>query len=148
MTTIYPILQHAHSGLRWLLLLFLVLSVVYAYSNWMEKKPFWESHKKVALLGLIFTHLQILIGFILYAISPKVIFAASSMKESVTRFFLVEHLTGMVIGAILITIGYAKAKRGSAETSAKNVFIYYGIGLLLILATIPWPFRGLGTAWF
>lgn len=148
MEGLYHTLQHAHSGLRWLVLLFLVLAIVFALTKWMAKLPFWQTHKKVALFALIFTHIQVLLGLILYFISPKVIFAGSSMKETVSRFYLVEHTLGMLIAAILITIGYSKAKRALPESSAKTVLIFYTLGLLLILASIPWPFRNLGAGWF
>jgi hypothetical protein len=148
METIYNILRHAHSGLRWVVLLFLVLAIVFALIKWIGKKPFWQTHKKYALLALIFTHVQLIIGLVLYFISPKVIFAGSSMKDSMLRFYLVEHFVGMLIAIILITIGYSKAKRALPEKSAKLIFWFYTIGLLVMLASIPWPFRGLGAGWF
>lgn len=115
---------------------------------WIGKKPFWQTHKNYALLGLIFTHIQIVLGFVLYFISPKVIMSKEAVKDTVSRFYLVEHLTGMVIAAVIITFGYAMAKRALAEKSAKLVFWTYLIGFLLILAMIPWPFRNLGGGWF
>ena len=148
METLYNILQHAHSGLRWLVILFLVLAIVFSLIKWIGKKPFWETHRKYALLGLIFTHLQILLGFILYFISPKVIMSKEAMKDAVSRFYLVEHLTGMIIAVVLITVGYSMAKRALPEKSSKLIFWFYTIGLLLILAMIPWPFRDLGGSWF
>ncbi len=145
----YNMLQHAHSGLRWLVLLFLVLAIVFALIKWIGKKPFWQTHRKYALLALIFTHVQVLIGFILYFISPKVIFAGGAMKDAVSRFYLLEHLVGMLLAVIIITIGYAKAKRALPEKSAKLTFWYYTVGLLLIIASIPWPFRAaLGAGWY
>jgi heme A synthase len=145
----YHFLQHAHSGLRWLVLLFLVLAVVFALIKWLAKRPFWTTHKKIALFALVFTHLQVVLGFILYFISPKVIFDGAAMNDTASRFYLVEHLAGMLISAIIITIGYSRAKRALPEVSAKSIFWYYLIGLVLILASIPWPFReGLGGAWF
>lgn len=141
-------LQHAHSGLRWLVLLFLVLAIIFALTKWIGKKPFWQTHKKYALLGMMFTHIQILLGFALYFISPKVIFDKSSMKDAVSRFYLVEHMVGMLIAAVLITIGYSMAKRALPERSAKLIFWFYFAGLIVIVASIPWPFRNLGGAWF
>ena len=147
MSIFYSILQHSHSGLRWLVLVFLVLAIMNAYNAWKSNTSVWPTHKKTLLFALIFTHLQIVLGLILYFISPKVIFAGSSMKDAASRFFLVEHSLGMVIAATLITIGYSKAKR-SLSGGGKSVFMYYLIGLLVILISIPWPFRNLGGAWF
>ena len=145
----YSMLQHAHSGLRWLVLVGLVLAIAFALTKWLAKKPFWTTHKKFALFGLIFTHLQVVLGLILYFISPKVVFAGESMGNTVSRFYLVEHMVGMLLAAILITIGYSRAKRATPEASAKIIFWTYTIGLLIILGSIPWPGGRIpGVGWF
>lgn len=143
----YNMLTHAHSGLRWLVLLFLVLAIVTAWSNWSKKTDYPAG--KFPLLGLIFTHIQLILGFILYFISPKVQFTSGVMKDSLLRFYTVEHLSLMLIAIILITVGYSKAKKAApAAIGHKTIFTYYLIGLVLILVSIPWPFRGLGAGWF
>lgn len=140
-------LLHAHSGLRWLVLLFLVLAIVTAWSNWSKKAA--HPAGKMPLLGFIFTHVQLLLGFILYFISPKVQFASGVMKDSALRFYTVEHITLMLVAIVVITLGYRKAKGQSPAPEAhKTIFTYYLIGLILILVSIPWPFRGLGAGWF
>jgi hypothetical protein len=55
----------------------------------------------------------------------------------------------MIIAIILVTIGHAKAKRASEPAKKhKTILLFYAIGLILILASIPWPFRQLGAGWF
>ena len=143
----YKMLLHAHSGLRWLVLLFLVLAIASAWSNWSKKADYPAG--KMALLGFIFTHVQLVLGLILYCISPKVQFAAGVMKDSVLRFYTVEHITLMLAAIAIITVGYSKAKRQTEKALGhKVIFNYYLIGLVLILVSIPWPFRGLGAGWF
>jgi hypothetical protein len=72
------------------------------------------------------------------------------MEDAAVRFYTMEHLVGMLIAIALITIGYSKSKR--AATDAKKfgaIATFYLIGLILILASIPWPFReNLGGSWF
>ena len=143
----YTGLVHAHSGLRWIFLVLIVVTIGIAILKWTGKKPFWEEHKKWALFTLIVSHIQLLLGLILYVISPKVIFDGAAMKDSVTRFFLVEHISVMLISIILITLGYSKAKKQLPENSAKTIAIYYGIALVLILWAIPWP-GTYGASWF
>ncbi len=142
----YNILKHAHSGLRWILLLALVAAIVTAFQAWKRN----ASYKKgPSLIALIVTHLQLLLGLVLYFISPLVNFNEGFMKDTITRFYTVEHLTIMIIAIALITIGYSRAKRKADDAAAgKAVFVFYLIGLLLILLGIPWPFRGLGAGWF
>jgi membrane protein DedA with SNARE-associated domain len=93
-------------------------------------------------------HIQLIIGLVLYFTSPKVVFEASSMSSPLLRFFLVEHISLMIIAIILITVGYAKSKRiTDIRKKNRTIVIYYAISLVLILAAIPWPFRNLGAGW-
>lgn len=145
----YPILVHAHSGLRWLVLVFLVLAIVNAARKQNGQTAYGASDKRVSLLALIFTHVQLLLGLGLYFISPKVAFTAETMSNTVSRFYTVEHTSLMLIAIILITIGYSRAKRQATDAQKfKTTFRFYLIGLILILVSIPWPFRGLGAGWF
>lgn len=146
---LYMILKHAHSGFRWLVLLFLVVAIVNALRNWNGTRPASDTERKMNLFALIFTHLQLIGGLVLYFISSKVVFSGESMKIAMNRFFLVEHPFMMLIGIVLITIGYSRAKRADNPSSAaRRIFWFYLIGLVLILAGIPWPSKGFGTAWF
>lgn len=143
----YSMLIHAHSGLRWLVLVFLVLAIVTAWGKWSKQTAYPDG--KLPLLGFIFTHIQLLLGFILYFISPKVQFASGVMKDSMLRFYTVEHITLMLLAIALITVGYIKAKKQIPEPLGHRTIVrYYAIGLALILLSIPWPFRDLGAGWF
>jgi len=144
---LYTILLKSHSGLRWLLLAFFILALLQ-----LARKGFSECRfnpKTMVLLTLITAHVQLLIGLALYFISPKVVFAASAMKETVLRFYLVEHISLMVIALIILTIGYSKTKNKLQEIAgARKAFYYYLVSFILILASIPWPFRIAGADWF
>jgi len=145
----YEILRSAHSGLRWLVLFTLLWAIINSFGKTKGGITFSKKDKRKALFALIFTHIQFLIGLVLYFISPKVVFSGASMKDDVLRFFLVEHVSLMMLAIILITIGYSKAKRIAMDGKKfKTILIYYTIGLILILASIPWPFRNLGGSWF
>lgn len=146
---IYPILVHIHSGLRWLVLLFIIAAIVNAGLKLTRKSSSNCNDCAFNRLALIFMHLQLVLGLVLYFISPKVVFDATSMKDSLLRFFLVEHIGLMIIAVILITIGYVKSDRAVDELKKqKQVLVYFSIALLLILVSIPWPFRELGAGWF
>lgn len=143
------LLKHAHSGLRWLVLLGLLAAIINAAGKMNGTRSFSATDRKLGLFALIFTHIQFVIGLILYFISPKVVFSGAAMKDSVLRFFLVEHITIMLIAVILITVGYSKAKRADAiGKKFKLTFWFYLVGLVLILLGIPWPFQNYGTGWF
>lgn len=145
----YPMLLHSHSGLRWVVLLLLLAAIFNAGTKMGGKASYTDRDKKLGLFALIFSHLQLVIGLILYFVSPKVVAMGDAMGDKVLRFFAVEHLTIMIIGVVLITIGYSRAKRQSGDGAKfKTTFWFYALGLLVILAGIPWPFMGYGSAWF
>jgi uncharacterized membrane protein YozB (DUF420 family) len=144
----YTGLLHAHSGLRWVALILLIYTVINAFQK-KSSGDFTEKDRKITVFTLMSVHIQIVLGIVLYFISPKVSFAPGFMKDTVMRFFAMEHILLMLIAAVLITIGHVKVKK--AEDSAKKfklISTFFLIGLLLIIAAIPWPFRGLGSAWF
>ena len=150
MDTLYTILVSSHSGFRWLLLITLLASITLSFDKgFVRKKSNQKKAKGLYLTTLIFSHFQLIFGFVLYFVSPKVIFSASSMKESYYRFFLVEHIAMMIIAIALVTIGYSKSKPFLSQAKGqKRVFYYYGIALILIVLAIPWPWQPYGTGWF
>ena len=141
-------LLHAHSGLRWIILIGLIITVITSIQGLTGQKEFTDKNRKLSLIGFIGSHIQLLIGLSLMFMSSKVN-VERMMKTDVLRFFTLEHPFAMVIAIVLITLGYMKAKRGSDSRSKfKSLAVYYGIALLIILISIPWPFReALGGSW-
>jgi hypothetical protein len=143
----YTGLLHAHHWLRYIALIFLLISLIKAIID-LKHKGELISNKKTELYAMIAIHLQLLTGLLLYFVSPRVSLAMESMgetmKDSTARLVLIEHPLMMIIGVILITIGYMKLKPIEDRAKyGKTVLIYYGIGTLLILARIPmdsWTF--------
>lgn len=147
--SLYPIFLHAHSGLRWLVLIFIIIAIINAAMKLKQNNATGRRDCAMNRLAMIAMHLQLLIGLVLYFISEKVVFDASAMKNSMQRFFLVEHIALMILAVVLITIGYVKSDRaGEGRKKHRTVIIYYSISLFLILISIPWPFRGFGSGWF
>lgn len=152
---LYSFLDHAHSGLRWIALLLLVAAVFKAINGRLGKKTYLPGDRKLATFTVISVHLQLVIGLVLYFISPTVAEAlndfGAAMKNSTLRFYGLEHLVGMLVAIVFITIGSASAKRAQDDaTKHKRIAIWFGLGLILIVAMIPWPFRAVGIArgWF
>lgn len=144
-------LNAIHSSLRWVLLIILLISIAQAFSGWFGKKEFTPQFSKSVLYTVIVTHLQFVLGLVMYFMSGFVDFNMSvSMKNPVLRFFTVEHIAMMVVAIVLITLGSALSKRGKTdEAKYKRVAICFTLALVIILAAIPWPFReALGRNWF
>jgi membrane protein DedA with SNARE-associated domain len=140
------ILVRAHSGLRWVVLALMI----YAIFNALRKKDFYaKSDRLLNMFAMVSLHIQLVIGLILYFTSAKVSFVEGWIKNQLLRFYGMEHISLMIIAIILVTIGHAKAKRASEPAKKhKTILLFYAIGLILILASIPWPFRQLGAGWF
>ena len=141
-------LLHLHNLLRWVILILLLASILKSYSGWQQKKLFTAGDKKIWLFTLIAAHITLLVGLYQWLfgryglISKGLPEGTNIMKDKFYRFFLIEHPTGMIISIVLITLGYGMAKKQvSDETKFKKAFWYFVIALLVILITVPWPFR-------
>jgi hypothetical protein len=140
-------LSHAHSGLRWVALGLLLYAIILAFSN---RESYEKKNKMVNLFAMVFLHIQLLIGAGLLFLSGKVSFASGFMKSEMYRFYGMEHLLGMLIAIVLVTLGRKKAEKASdARLKNKIIRVWYTVALLIILVSIPWPSRtALGGAWF
>lgn len=138
-----------HSISRWLVLALLVYAIVNALLKKNSGK-FEKSDKMINLFAMVIVHIQVTLGLILYFTSPKVVFAAGWMKVAQARFFGMEHILMMLIAAVLITIGRRKSENATDSVlKHKRILVFYVIGLLIILAGIPWPgLRSFGSGWF
>ncbi len=137
----YTGLKHLHSFLAYILLAALLFSIIYVIVQFVQKKRFTDKVRKVALAGFIVAHLQLLIGLVLYVISPLGLtgLSADAMQDSFMRLYTLEHPLTMIIGIVLITIGYIKAKKpGDDARRFKTIILYYTLGIALILLRIPW----------
>lgn len=135
---LYTFLQKFHSGWAYLALLLLVVAVVNAIIGFTSKKEFTVKDRKIALFSLIGSHIQLLVGIILYFVSPLGL-AAFNMKDAAARLTSLEHPFINVVALILITIGWSKHKKAAtSELKFKSFAVFYTLGLLLILARIPW----------
>lgn len=146
----YTILVSAHSGLRYVVLLLLVIAIINALLN-LKSNQYVKKDKMINLFAMIFLHIQLVIGLILYFISPKVQFVKGMMADASLRFFDVEHISLMILAIILITLGRKKAEqREIPSIKHKLILRYYVLGLILIFIAIPWPFTHptLGAGWF
>lgn len=145
----YTGLTHAHSGFRWIVLLLLVVAVFKALIKWRSNAPYTDGDRKLNLFTMISAHVQLILGLVLFFISPKVSLTGAAMKDPILRFFTAEHSVLMLLAIVLITIGYSRSKKAAVDAQKfRWAFIYFLLALVVMLIGIPWPFRGLGTGWF
>lgn len=135
--SIYELFKDLHSGFRYVVFVLVLVAIIQSLLGWLGKKPYTEVNRKINLFALISAHTQLLIGFVLYFLSPYVQFNSNTMKDDTTRYFTVEHWFGMIIAIVLITIGHSKAKKiETSEGKHKTIAIFYIIAFLVIIGTI------------
>lgn len=133
----YLIIKELHSGFRYIVFILVLIAIIQSLLGWFGQKPYTSLNRKINLFALISAHTQLLIGVVLFFISPLVAFNSDTMKNEVTRYFTVEHWVGMIIAIVLITIGHSKSKKIILpESKHRTVAIYYIIAFLIIVATI------------
>jgi len=148
-------LLHLHSLLRWVILLLLLFAF---YKSLVDRKnPFTAGHQKAGLFLMIIADVMLLLGLYQWFTGPWGLKNIQQngmsvvMKDPVQRFFAVEHFIGMLIAIVLIHIGYSYTKKALPDAvKHKRVLFYFGLALLIILISVPWPIRaiGAGRAWF
>ena len=135
----YNFFQKTHSGWAYLLLLILIIAFVNAAIGYFSKKEFTAKDRKIALFALIFTHVQLLIGLVVYFVSPVGLAVLGEMKNADLRLTSLEHPLTNIIAIVLITIGWSKHKsKITSQEKFKTFFVFYGLGLFLLLLKIPW----------
>lgn len=136
------ILQPAHSIFAYIVLSILFLASINAISGIVSKRIFTSKDLRISLFALILTHFQLLIGLILYFVSDKGMKAfevSGAMKNSGLRLTMLEHPLINIIAIALITIGWSKHKKEESNNGKfKKIAVFYTLGLVLILARLPW----------
>lgn len=146
---------HLHSIIRYLTLLVALWAIFRSMSGMGGGKVFTKSDQRPGLFYMIAMDIQLVIGLVLYFTgnfglnSIRQLGMGEVMKDGVHRFFAIEHLLGMLIAVILVHVGYATTKKAELtdQKKFKRSFWMYLIALIVIFASIPWPFRDLGRGW-
>ena len=133
----YFFFKYLHSGFRYIVFIFIAAAIIQSFIGWFGKKPYTETNRKTNLFTLIAAHTQLLIGIVLYFLSPYVQFNSGTMKNATTRYFTAEHWVMMLLGIVIITIGYSKSKKALTSEAKHKIIAYnYIIALFIILVAI------------
>jgi hypothetical protein len=146
----YNIFLTLHSLLRWVILILLVVNIIRHFSA--LSKPFTTMDKKLGLWLMICAHITLLIGLYQYFAGDFGFSILETndfgkiMKNDAQRFWAIEHIFGMIVAIILITIGKGVARKNISDNAKhKRSAWFFLIAFLIIMATIPWPWRaGIG----
>ncbi len=128
-----------HSTLAYAVLAVLVIAIINAFLGLSAKRNFTPNDRSLSLVALILSHIQLVVGLILWATSPIGKDAMSQMSNAALRLTAMEHPLTNILAIVFITIGWSKHKKEeSSNGKFKKIGIFYAIGLLLLLSRIPW----------
>ena len=141
----YTFVLAVHSWLRWAVLIAGLAAVILAIAGALKRRAWTGADERIGRLFTISLDLQILIGLVLYFLLSPITRAALSdfgsvMGSSGLRFWAVEHAFG-----VLVAVAFAHAGRGRSKKLTdpvarhRAVAIFYGLALLALLISIPWP---------
>lgn len=142
------VLVNLHSYLAYVVLLILIVAFFNALFGWLGKREFrFEKDLRISLFALILSHIQLVVGLIVYFVSANGLKAIQTLGmgglNASARLLALEHPLINIIAIALITVGWSRHKKTVDSTAKfKRIAIFYGLGLLLILSRIPW------TQWF
>jgi hypothetical protein len=134
-----------HSWVRWLVLIAGLVLIVRSAMGLSGGKHWSALEERAALFFTVGLDVQFLLGLLLYGVlSPFVRLAMSdvgaAMRDGDLRFWLVEHLVGMLIALALAHVGRVRIRRAADDGSKhRQALIFMGIALAVILLSIPWP---------
>lgn len=140
----YSTVYFIHSWWAYLVVLVLIIASVNALIGLFTKRDYGANDFRIALFTLIVSHIQLLIGIVLFFVAPYFQVLLNSgmgevMGDSTLRLYIVEHPLMMIIAVVLITIGYSKHKKKlTSNPKFKMLAIFYTLGLLFVLSRIPW----------
>ena len=137
------VLQNIHSYWTYIVLLTLVVAITNSLLGKFMNKSFTIKDLRISLFALIVTHIQLIVGLILYFVPHR--FSAwqegvgTMMEDSNLRLYLVEHPVNNILVVVLITMGWSMHKR-QAESGKKflRIGLFYLLGTLPLLGRIAW----------
>lgn len=135
--SLYEILRYLHSGFRFIVMLLLIVAALRALIGWLGNQTYSQGTRKLNLFAMISAHTQLLIGLVLYFVSPFVQFGSNTMKEASTRYWTVEHLVMMLFAIVLITIGHSRSKKATIPAAKhRAIAIFYLLAVIVIIGAI------------
>lgn len=138
----YLSIKEIHNIIGMVLLFILLIIIIIIGSRYILKYPFDKSTQMLTSIGLIIAHSQIVVGIILYFLSPSKIhnFSGESIEQSSYSFYTMEHPLAMILAAVLVTFGYRAARREelSSQGQYRRVLTCFGGGLGIMIYMTPW----------
>lgn len=148
MCGMYEALLIAHSWIRWVVLLLGLIAFALAASGRLTRRAWTPRDEAASRWFVIAVDVQVLIGLLLYFFFSSFTMAAwrdmaGAMADTVVRFWAVEHLVGMLAATAFAHVGRVRIRK-TTDPARKHFVaaILFGLSLVLMVVSIPWPFGG------
>ncbi len=144
----YPLLLTLHSWLRWGVVLALLVTLLASLSGWLTRRPYTRSDAVLRSLTTSVAHLQLMVGFVLYFLSPIAAYFRQNAGQAIGNleitFFGLIHVTMMLLAVVVLTLGSSLGKRAATDAQKhRTVALCFLAGAVIILLAVPWPFSPL-----
>lgn len=116
----YPMLVHAHSGWRYLVLLLLGVTLLVLIAGWWRARPWGAAPKRLLLIATILLDIQVTLGVAMFLIQ----------KAWQIPLFL-EHTVTMLLGLALAHVASVRARKADDDATR-----YRQATLWLLAATV------------
>ena len=139
----YGLVLNVHSWMRWVVIATCLWSLLRAATA--GGRPWTPADARASRFFVIGLDVQVLLGLLLYGVlSPFTRQAmsdmATAMSVSALRFWVVEHLFGMLVAVALAHVGAVKIRKAASDARRHRLaLIFFGLALVAIFASIPWP---------
>ena len=139
----YLALLHTHNLTRWIVLIAAVVALALALMGRFGKQPFGKQHRIANLVFVSSMDLQLVLGLLLYFVSPLIQAGLANMSaamgDAALRFFVVEHAVYMIVAVALAHVGSVMVRKAKGdEAKHTRTLIWFALALVVVLAGIPW----------
>lgn len=137
MRGMYEFLKGLHNLIRWVVVLGGVVALVTTIRGLATRAAWTAREARAGLVFLSSLHLQLVLGLILYAVTPLVSGGMSARMAGGT--LLIEHAVTMLLAIAAAQAGYSLSKRAE-DDSAKylRATVGYLVAALFIVLATPW----------
>ena len=141
---LYAIVLTIHSWLRWIVLLAGIAAFIGSATAASRRATWRPGDDRVGFWFITVLDTQVLLGLILYVFLSPFTHAAfrdfgGAMRNSGLRYWAVEHVVGMLVGVALAHVGRVRGRKTDSLRRHRVVAIFFGLALVAIAASIPWP---------
>ena len=149
----YDVLIVAHSWIRWAVLLLGFYAFARSASGRFTQRPWTPVDDAAGRWFVISVDIQVLVGLLLYFFFSSFTMAAwrnmaGAMADDVIRFWAVEHVVGMLAAIAFVHVGRVRIRK-TTDSRRKHFLaaIFFGLALVLMLVSVPWPFGSIDRPW-